>query len=314
MASSIETTSASDIFLDLVPFTVIGCAVGFLVLLWRPRVKEALETARAGAIPRRKWSCSVIIFVIAFDGILECILFFQFLYALSTVLDNASKDERYSGGIWDAIHFLMFFIYGITWGMSLALCIFGFFKFVTILLELHGLTVWLLPRKRSTSSEASVPTEVDTDVEVQLDHLRSIEVSTTGNQHLSCGEPERQSETVERVVEANLAEHQTISRHPVEDDSNPGRRLPSTTYSQDQDTESAGEESGNRSEVYTPPTSSGSEAGDFHSLNHGSSDSSSDGGNMSEDADDTSALYAALAQRLDAEVDDIDSERPGDST
>ena len=62
---------------------------------------------------------------------------------------------------------------------------------------------------------------------------------------------------------------------------------------------SAGGDSGDRSELCTPPSSSSSEANDFHSLNSGSYGPSSD-------ADDTPEMYAALARRLDIELNEID--------
>ncbi|MCJ1379889.1 hypothetical protein MMC17_002992 [Xylographa soralifera] len=295
MSSSIETTSPLDVFLDLVSFTSIGCVVGFLVFLWRPRVKEALDAARAGAIPLRRWSCTILMVLTIFHGIVECILFYRFLSALSTVLDNASNNERYSEGIWSLIYFMMFFIYGTLWGTSLALCILGFLKLVLILLELHGITGQLLPRKSSTSSESSVPTGWDTDIEAQLDHQPAIEMSTTENQRTSSGESNCHGGILERAVEDGVWEPQTIFEHPVEDDSDL-RSVPQySSHSQDQDVGSAGEESGDRSKVFTPLSSSSSEAGDFHSLDNVSSDPSSDWEDMSEDADDTSEICAPLS-------------------
>ncbi|MCJ1322351.1 hypothetical protein MMC15_007699 [Xylographa vitiligo] len=221
MSTSIETTSSLDVFLDLVSFTSIGCVVGFLVFLWRPRVKEALESARAGAIPLRRWSCTVLIVLTTFHGIVECIIFYRFLYALSTVLDKAAKDERYFGERWVNIYIMTFFIYGTLWGISLALCIFGFLKLLSILLAIHGLTGQLLPRKASTSSDASVPTELDTVIEAQHDHHHSIETSTTEIQQTSSRESDCQRGTLKRPAEVELSEPQTTFEHPVEDDSNP---------------------------------------------------------------------------------------------
>ncbi|MCJ1438194.1 hypothetical protein MMC27_007581 [Xylographa pallens] len=309
MSSSIETTSSLDVFLDLVSFTSIGCVVGLLVFMWRRRVKEALDSARAGAIPPRRWSCTIIIVLTAFHGIVECIIFYRFLYALSTVLDDASKDERYSGPIWSIIHFMMFFIYGTLWGTSLALCVFGFLKLVSILLEIHGMTGQILPRKGSTSSESSVLTELDTDIEAQLHHESDLGLSITSIQQISSGESGCQGGTLGSAVKDELWDPQTIFEHPVEADSNPESLSQYISHSQDQDVGSAGEDSSERPKVYTPLSSTRSEAGDSYSLDDVSSDPSSDWEDMSEDADDTSEIDTALDGRLDAELDvDIDWE------
>ena len=132
MSSPIKTASSLDVFLDMVSFTSIGCVVGFLVFLWRPRVKEALNSARAGAITPQRWSCTILVVLTMFHGIIECIIFYRSLCSLSTVLDGASKDERYTGDIGGFMHFMIFFIYGALWGTSLALCIFVSLAFLSL--------------------------------------------------------------------------------------------------------------------------------------------------------------------------------------
>ncbi|MCJ1419684.1 hypothetical protein MMC32_006040, partial [Xylographa parallela] len=203
----------------------------------------------------------------------------------------------------------MFFIYGTLWGTSLALCVFGFLKLVSILLEIHGMTGQLLPRKSSTSSESSALSELDADIEAQLHHEPEVGLSTTRIQQRPGGESGCQGGIFGRAVKDELWEPLTTFEHLVEDDSNPQSIPQYISHSQDQDMGSAGEDSGERPKVYTPLSSSGWEPADAHSLDDVSSDPSSDWEDMSENADGTSEVHAACDGRVDAELNvDIDWE------
>ena len=171
---------------------------------------------------------------------------------------------------------------------------------MSILLGIHGLISQLLPRKSSTSSTSSVPTELGTDIEAQLDHQPGILITTTRIQQISSGDSDSRGETLGRAAEVEFSEPQTIFEHAVEVDTNPTSILQNTSYSRDQDAGNAGVN--NSSKIYTPPSLSSSEASDFYLIDEASSDRSSDWEDTSKEANETSEMYAALAQSLDAEL------------
>ncbi|MCJ1391029.1 hypothetical protein MMC18_003890 [Xylographa bjoerkii] len=205
----------------------------------------------------------------------------------------------------------MFCIYGISWGTSLALCVLGFLKLMSILLEIHGIIGQLLPRKSSTASDTSVAVETSTDVESQRDAQPDSQGSTTMNQQVS-GEFDYQGVIFDRSTEDEPSQPEINFKHLAEDDSNSLSAPQYATNRKSQDVESAGEGSGKRSTSHTPPSTNDSEAGDLHTTPLSSinvlSDTSSDWEDISEDADDMPEMYAAFARRLDAELNDVDWE------
>jgi len=173
------------------------------------------------------------------------------------------------------------------------------------ILEIHGITGQLLPRKCNKASETSVAVDLNSDVEAQHDSRPEFQRSMPGDQQM-LGERQCQGETLERAAEDMVSQPKTISEYLTEDDSNLLVTPQDATNRERQDVRIPLDESGNHPKVYAPQSFSSCEASHFHSLDNDSSDASSGWEDMSEDEDSLSEMYVALTRRLDAELDDVD--------